>query len=143
MLSIVRITPDTLLFGVVLGYQARSGQAPPGGQLLPLVATTETRLDFYFTHATTLQNRLTGDSSAPATTALIGPRTHRQHDLHVGGVVDVLSVQFEATGLHALLRVSMPALADRSFSAGDVRPRPPEPDAPLSSPLEAAAHRAD
>jgi AraC-like DNA-binding protein len=120
MLSIVRITPDPLLFGVVRGYQARSGQAPRGGQLLPLMATTETRLDFYFTRATTLESRLTGHISAPATTALIGPRTRRQHDLHVDGVVDVLSVQFEATGLHALLGVSMSALADRSFRAGDV-----------------------
>ena len=120
MLSIVRIAPDPLLFGVVRDYQVRSGQAPPGGQRLPLMATTETRLHFYFTRATTLENRLTGHTSAPPTTVLIGPRTRRQHDLRIDGVVDVLSVQFEATGLHALLGISMPALADWPLGAGDV-----------------------
>ena len=120
MLSVVRITPDPLLFGVVRDYQVRSGQAPPGGQRLPLMATTETRLHFYFTRATTLESRLTGHVSAPPTAVLIGPRTRRQHDLHIDGVVDVLSVQFEATGLHALLGISMPALADWPLGAGDV-----------------------
>ena len=112
MLSIIRITPDPLLSGVVRDYQARSGQAPPGGRLLPLMATTETRLHFYFTRATTLESRRTGHLSAVPTTALIGPRTRRQHDLRMDGMVDILSVQFEATGLHALLGISMPALAD-------------------------------
>ncbi len=120
MLSIVRITPDPLLSGVVRDYQARSGQAPPGGRLLPLMATTETRLHFYFTRATTLESRLTGHIGAPPSTVLIGPRTRRQHDLRIDGMVDILSVQFEATGLHALLGISMPDLADWPLGAGDV-----------------------
>jgi AraC-like DNA-binding protein len=117
MTIFTRLTPDPRLNGLVRAYHLRRADFSDTRTRIPLPARPDLTLDFYFTRSTVIEERLTGFRDVPPVTVVIGPQTYRRVDVLVSGRIDVFSVEFEPTGLHALFGMAMPEVIDVAFSA--------------------------
>jgi AraC-like DNA-binding protein len=117
MIIAARLAPDPRLTGLVRAYHVRRAVFDDTGARIPLPARPDLTLDFYFTRSTVIEERRTGVRDAPPVAVVIGPQTYRRVDVLVSGRLDVFSVEFEPTGLHALFGVEMPEVIDVAFSA--------------------------
>jgi AraC-like DNA-binding protein len=111
------LAPDPRLAGSVRAYHLRRADFSDTSARIPLPARPDLTLDFYFTRSTVIEERRTGVRGFPPVAVVIGPQTYRRVDVLVSGRIDVFSVQFEPTGLHALFGIAMPEVVDVAFSA--------------------------
>jgi hypothetical protein len=102
---------------LVRAYHVRRAVFGDTGVRIPLPARPDLTLDFYFTRSSVIEERRTGVRDVPPVAVVIGPQTYRRVDVLVSGRIDVFSVQFEPTGLHALFEMEMPEVIDVAFSA--------------------------
>jgi AraC-like DNA-binding protein len=121
-----RIEPDPRLARHVRCYRARLADLGPRTVRRPLPARADVILEFYFATPHLVEVQRTGERERAPLAVVVGPQTHRRVDLILSGRMDVFTVAFEPTGLHALFRLPMSQLTDVALEADH-----------LFSPLEA------
>jgi len=120
MIEISSLPPAPFLAGLVRNYRMSTANTIVTGIRVPLMASADLELDFYFTRSNFVEARRTGARERPPSAVIIGPRTLRHGDVVIDGTVDIFTVKFEATGLHRLFRLAMPELADAVVDAGHI-----------------------
>lgn len=120
MMDVRTIAPHPALAPFVRNYALRTAELGGDAVRIALPARTQAILEFYFAtpHLVELQ-RTTLRERAPWNVA-VGPQTYRRVDLILSGRIDVFTIAFTATGMHALFGVPMTELTDAAIEAADL-----------------------
>ncbi|WP_174285146.1 AraC family transcriptional regulator [Sphingomonas bacterium] len=119
-MDIAKSRPDDRLAPYVRHYVSR--RARLGGELvrIALPARTQVILEFYFAAPHLVEIVSTGTRERAPTAVVVGPQTFRRVDLLLSGIVEVFTVQFTPTGLHALFGIPMRHAIDTAMVAEDL-----------------------
>jgi AraC-like DNA-binding protein len=117
MITTYSHNPNPRLAGLVRGYRMRQIDLGDMRLRIPLTARPQVTLDFYLRRSSVIEKRGLNWQETPPLAAIVGPQTHRRFDVLVSGQVDMFSVEFAPTALHAFFGISMSELTDEAIAA--------------------------
>ena len=119
-MDIEKSRPDDRLAPYLRHYVTRRARLDGAVVRVALPARTQVILEFYFAAPHLVEIVSTGIRERAPTAVVVGPQTFRRVDLLLSGIVEVFTVQFTPTGLHALFGIPMHHAIDTAVPAGDL-----------------------
>ena len=119
-MDIEQSRPDDRLVPYVRRYVSRRARLDGAAVRIALPARTQVILEFYFAAPHLVEIVATRMRERAPTAVVVGPQTFRRVDLLLSGIVEVFTVQFTPTGLHALFAIPMRHAIDTAVPAGDL-----------------------
>lgn len=115
-MDVHKALPHAALRPFVSDYRSRIGDVGPSFRIA-LPARAYVFLEFYFTTPHLLEMQRTGMREPAPWSVAVGVSTFRRVDLLLSGRIEVFTIAFTPTGLHALFGVPMPLLTDVGIEA--------------------------
>lgn len=115
-MDVHKALPHAALRPFVSDYRSRVGDVGPSLRIA-LQARAYVFLEFYFTTPHMLEIQQTGEREAAPWSVAVGVSTFRRVDLLLSGRIEVFTIAFTPTGLHALFGMPMHLLTDVGIEA--------------------------
>ena len=119
-MEIEKSRPDERLAPYVRHYVSRRARLNGDPVRIALPARTQVILEFYFAAPHLVEIVASRSRERAPVAVVVGPQTFRRVDLLLSGVVDVFTVQFTPTGLHALFGIPLHHTVDTAVPAEDL-----------------------
>ena len=119
-MNIEKSSPHEQLAPYVRHYVSRRARLSGDAVRIALPARTQVILEFYFAAPHLVEIVSTRAQERAPDAVVVGPQTFPRVDLLLSGIVEVFTVQFTPTGLHALFGIAMHHAVDTAVPAGDL-----------------------